>query len=105
MLLTDSFLYFNIFLLFLLSENNVQEELFDQILRGKLEFPSPDWDTISLPAKVPVTHTVNRKYVVRWSVYMMGKCEIKAYQSAQKQPIGLLGIWVTIPEDIIICDV
>lgn len=35
-----------------LSENNVQEELFDQILRGKLEFPSPDWDTISLPAKV-----------------------------------------------------
>lgn len=34
------------------SENNVQEELFDQILRGKLEFPSPDWDTISLPAKV-----------------------------------------------------
>lgn len=41
----------------LLSENNVQEELFDQILRGKLEFPSPDWDAISLPAKVPLTHT------------------------------------------------
>ncbi|KAM3857308.1 serine/threonine-protein kinase DCLK2-like [Diretmus argenteus] len=34
------------------SENNVQEELFDQILRGKLEFPSPDWDSISLPAKM-----------------------------------------------------
>lgn len=34
------------------SENNVQEELFDQILRGKLEFPSPDWDNISLSAKV-----------------------------------------------------
>ncbi|KAM6949234.1 serine/threonine-protein kinase DCLK2-like [Aplochiton taeniatus] len=34
------------------SENNVQEELFDQILRGKLEFPSPDWDTISLSAKM-----------------------------------------------------
>ncbi|KAM7376966.1 hypothetical protein PAMA_013649 [Pampus argenteus] len=33
------------------SENNVQEELFDQILKGKLEFPSPDWDTVSLPAK------------------------------------------------------
>ncbi|XP_061664488.1 serine/threonine-protein kinase DCLK2-like isoform X2 [Syngnathoides biaculeatus] len=33
------------------SENNVQEELFDQILRGKLEFPSPDWDPVSLPAK------------------------------------------------------
>ncbi|XP_051934528.1 serine/threonine-protein kinase DCLK2-like [Hippocampus zosterae] len=34
------------------SENNVQEELFDQILRGKLDFPSPDWDAISLPAKM-----------------------------------------------------
>ncbi|KAM4611741.1 serine/threonine-protein kinase DCLK2-like [Polymixia lowei] len=34
------------------SENNVQEELFDQILRGKLEFPSPDWDSISLTAKM-----------------------------------------------------
>uniref|UniRef100_A0AAZ3QRA5 Serine/threonine-protein kinase DCLK2 n=1 Tax=Oncorhynchus tshawytscha TaxID=74940 RepID=A0AAZ3QRA5_ONCTS len=34
------------------SENNIQEELFDQILKGELEFPSPDWDTVSLPAKV-----------------------------------------------------
>ncbi|XP_070710547.1 serine/threonine-protein kinase DCLK2-like [Pempheris klunzingeri] len=37
------------------SENNVQEELFDQILRGKLEFPSPDWDTVSLPAKMLIS--------------------------------------------------
>ncbi|XP_054656331.1 serine/threonine-protein kinase DCLK2-like [Dunckerocampus dactyliophorus] len=37
------------------SENNVQEELFDQILQGKLEFPSPDWDTISLPAKMLIS--------------------------------------------------
>uniref|UniRef100_A0A3Q2E1B1 Serine/threonine-protein kinase DCLK2 n=1 Tax=Cyprinodon variegatus TaxID=28743 RepID=A0A3Q2E1B1_CYPVA len=37
------------------SENNVQEELFDQILRGKLEFPSPDWDTISLSAKMLIS--------------------------------------------------
>ncbi|KAJ4948836.1 hypothetical protein JOQ06_020359 [Pogonophryne albipinna] len=37
------------------SENNVQEELFDQILRGKLEFPSPDWDDISLPAKMLIS--------------------------------------------------
>ncbi|XP_040887563.1 serine/threonine-protein kinase DCLK2-like [Toxotes jaculatrix] len=37
------------------SENNVQEELFDQILRGKLEFPSPDWDSISLPAKMLIS--------------------------------------------------
>ncbi|KAF3698049.1 Serine/threonine-protein kinase DCLK2 [Channa argus] len=36
-------------------ENNIQEELFDQILRGKLEFPSPDWDTISLPAKMLIS--------------------------------------------------
>ncbi|TDG99518.1 hypothetical protein EPR50_G00194510 [Perca flavescens] len=36
-------------------ENNVQEELFDQILRGKLEFPSPDWDAISLPAKMLIS--------------------------------------------------
>ncbi|XP_037116176.1 serine/threonine-protein kinase DCLK2-like [Syngnathus acus] len=37
------------------SENNIQEELFDQILRGKLEFPSPDWDAISLPAKMLIS--------------------------------------------------
>ncbi|XP_061619938.1 serine/threonine-protein kinase DCLK2-like isoform X2 [Phyllopteryx taeniolatus] len=37
------------------SENNVQEELFDQILRGKLEFPSPDWDAVSLPAKMLIS--------------------------------------------------
>lgn len=53
----------NIFFHF--SENNVQEELFDQILRGKLEFPSPDWDTISLSAKVQVTHTRKTSCVKR----------------------------------------
>uniref|UniRef100_A0A8C5GJ49 Serine/threonine-protein kinase DCLK2 n=1 Tax=Gouania willdenowi TaxID=441366 RepID=A0A8C5GJ49_GOUWI len=37
------------------SENNVQEELFDQILRGKLEFPSPDWDAVSLSAKMLIS--------------------------------------------------
>ncbi|XP_030782293.1 serine/threonine-protein kinase DCLK2-like, partial [Rhinopithecus roxellana] len=26
------------------SENNLQEDLFDQILAGKLEFPAPYWD-------------------------------------------------------------
>uniref|UniRef100_A0A3Q2PPZ0 non-specific serine/threonine protein kinase n=1 Tax=Fundulus heteroclitus TaxID=8078 RepID=A0A3Q2PPZ0_FUNHE len=35
--------------------NNVQEELFDQILRGKLEFPSPDWDAVSLSAKMLIS--------------------------------------------------
>lgn len=35
------------------SENNIQEDLFDQILIGKLEFPSPYWDNITDSAKVP----------------------------------------------------
>ncbi|XP_069098739.1 serine/threonine-protein kinase DCLK2 isoform X3 [Pleurodeles waltl] len=33
------------------SENNLQEDLFDQILVGKLEFPSPYWDSITDCAK------------------------------------------------------
>ncbi|XP_041116162.1 serine/threonine-protein kinase DCLK2-like isoform X2 [Polyodon spathula] len=33
------------------SENNLQEDLFDQILEGRLEFPSPYWDNISDSAK------------------------------------------------------
>ncbi|XP_060102642.1 serine/threonine-protein kinase DCLK2 isoform X2 [Heteronotia binoei] len=33
------------------SENNVQEDLFDQILVGKLDFPSPYWDNITDSAK------------------------------------------------------
>ncbi|XP_011474963.2 serine/threonine-protein kinase DCLK2 isoform X1 [Oryzias latipes] len=33
------------------SENNQQEELFDQILLGQLEFPSPYWDNVSHSAK------------------------------------------------------
>ncbi|KAK2852287.1 hypothetical protein Q7C36_007488 [Tachysurus vachellii] len=33
------------------SENNVQEELFDQILQGHLDFPSPYWDNITDLAK------------------------------------------------------
>ncbi|XP_030047520.1 serine/threonine-protein kinase DCLK2 isoform X2 [Microcaecilia unicolor] len=33
------------------SENNLQEDLFDQILVGKLEFPSPYWDNVSDSAK------------------------------------------------------
>uniref|UniRef100_A0A3B4G6G7 Serine/threonine-protein kinase DCLK2 n=1 Tax=Pundamilia nyererei TaxID=303518 RepID=A0A3B4G6G7_9CICH len=33
------------------SENNQQEDLFDQILRGRLDFPSPYWDNITDSAK------------------------------------------------------
>lgn len=33
------------------SRSNNQEELFDQILSGLFEFNSPDWDSVSYPAK------------------------------------------------------
>ncbi|XP_030590784.1 serine/threonine-protein kinase DCLK2 isoform X2 [Archocentrus centrarchus] len=33
------------------SDNNQQEDLFDQILRGRLDFPSPYWDNITDSAK------------------------------------------------------
>uniref|UniRef100_A0A8C9RK64 Serine/threonine-protein kinase DCLK2 n=1 Tax=Scleropages formosus TaxID=113540 RepID=A0A8C9RK64_SCLFO len=33
------------------SENNLQEDLFDQILVGRLEFPTPYWDNITDSAK------------------------------------------------------
>uniref|UniRef100_A0A8C6KL71 non-specific serine/threonine protein kinase n=1 Tax=Nothobranchius furzeri TaxID=105023 RepID=A0A8C6KL71_NOTFU len=33
------------------SENNIQEDLFDQILLGQLDFPSPYWDSITDSAK------------------------------------------------------
>ncbi|XP_076995962.1 serine/threonine-protein kinase DCLK2 isoform X2 [Tamandua tetradactyla] len=33
------------------SENNLQEDLFDQILAGKLDFPAPYWDNITDSAK------------------------------------------------------
>ncbi|ELV13660.1 Serine/threonine-protein kinase DCLK2 [Tupaia chinensis] len=33
------------------SESNLQEDLFDQILAGKLEFPAPYWDNITDSAK------------------------------------------------------
>ncbi|XP_053478073.1 serine/threonine-protein kinase DCLK2 isoform X3 [Ictalurus furcatus] len=33
------------------SENNVQEELFEQILQGHVDFPSPYWDNITDSAK------------------------------------------------------
>ncbi|XP_045567540.1 LOW QUALITY PROTEIN: serine/threonine-protein kinase DCLK2 [Salmo salar] len=49
------------------SENNIQEELFDQILRGKLEFPSPDWDTVSLPAKMLIGEMLQVNADIRYS--------------------------------------
>ena len=37
---------------YVFSENNLQEDLFDQILLGRLEFPTPYWENISASAKV-----------------------------------------------------
>ncbi|XP_077444841.1 serine/threonine-protein kinase DCLK2-like isoform X2 [Stigmatopora argus] len=49
------------------SENNAQEELFDQILQGKLEFPSPDWDGVSLPAKTLISQMLQVNVDVRYT--------------------------------------
>uniref|UniRef100_A0A1A8ITV1 Serine/threonine-protein kinase DCLK2 n=1 Tax=Nothobranchius kuhntae TaxID=321403 RepID=A0A1A8ITV1_NOTKU len=38
------------------SENNIQEDLFDQILLGQLDFPSPYWDSITDSAKLNSTN-------------------------------------------------
>ncbi|XP_069878289.1 serine/threonine-protein kinase DCLK2 isoform X1 [Dipodomys merriami] len=38
------------------SESNLQEDLFEQILAGKLEFPAPYWDNITDSAKELITH-------------------------------------------------
>ncbi|XP_077597777.1 serine/threonine-protein kinase DCLK2-like isoform X2 [Stigmatopora nigra] len=49
------------------SENNAQDELFDQILQGKLEFPSPDWDGVSLPAKALISQMLQVNVDVRFT--------------------------------------
>ena len=61
------------------SENNLQEDLFDQILVGKLEFPSPYWDNITDSAKVlihfPTWNSVSDKPLER--LRSVGKAEMK----------------------------
>uniref|UniRef100_A0A8C4ZPP1 non-specific serine/threonine protein kinase n=1 Tax=Gadus morhua TaxID=8049 RepID=A0A8C4ZPP1_GADMO len=49
------------------SESNIQEELFDQILKGKLEYPSPDWDNISLPAKMLISQMLQVNVDARYT--------------------------------------
>ncbi|CAL8241316.1 unnamed protein product [Merluccius merluccius] len=49
------------------SESNIQEELFDQILKGKLDFPSPDWDNISLPAKMLISQMLQVNVDARYT--------------------------------------
>ncbi|XP_056313652.1 serine/threonine-protein kinase DCLK2 isoform X4 [Danio aesculapii] len=49
------------------SENNRQEDLFDQILLGHLEFPSPFWDNISDSAKELIGHMLQVNVEARYT--------------------------------------
>ncbi|XP_073804872.1 serine/threonine-protein kinase DCLK2 isoform X4 [Danio rerio] len=49
------------------SENNLQEDLFDQILLGHLEFPSPFWDNISDSAKELIGHMLQVNVEARYT--------------------------------------
>uniref|UniRef100_A0A8C8R793 Serine/threonine-protein kinase DCLK2 n=1 Tax=Pelusios castaneus TaxID=367368 RepID=A0A8C8R793_9SAUR len=49
------------------SENNLQEDLFDQILVGKLEFPSPYWDNITVSAKELISLMLQVNVEARYS--------------------------------------
>ncbi|TRY53609.1 hypothetical protein DNTS_033074, partial [Danionella cerebrum] len=49
------------------SEKNQQEELFEQILLGKLEFPSPYWDSISSSAKDLISKMLQVNVGVRYT--------------------------------------
>ncbi|KAK3554523.1 hypothetical protein QTP70_024429 [Hemibagrus guttatus] len=48
------------------SENNVQEELFDQILQGHVDFPSPYWDNITDSAKELIGHMLRVNSEMRY---------------------------------------
>ncbi|XP_073698175.1 serine/threonine-protein kinase DCLK2 isoform X2 [Garra rufa] len=49
------------------SENNLQEDLFDQILIGRLEFPSPFWDNITDSAKELIGHMLQVNVEARYT--------------------------------------
>ncbi|XP_057186563.1 serine/threonine-protein kinase DCLK2 isoform X4 [Triplophysa rosa] len=49
------------------SENNFQEDLFDQILVGRLEFPSPFWDNITDSAKELIGHMLHVNVEARYT--------------------------------------
>ncbi|XP_072315252.1 serine/threonine-protein kinase DCLK2-like [Eucyclogobius newberryi] len=65
------------------SENNIQEELFDQILKGKLEFPSPDWDSISLPAKMLISQMLQVNVDARFTSE-----EVLSHPWVTDEPLG-----------------
>ncbi|XP_077102773.1 serine/threonine-protein kinase DCLK2 isoform X2 [Siphateles boraxobius] len=49
------------------SENNLQDDLFDQILVGRLEFPSPFWDNITDSAKELIGHMLQVNVEARYT--------------------------------------
>ncbi|XP_033891179.3 serine/threonine-protein kinase DCLK2-like isoform X2 [Acipenser ruthenus] len=49
------------------SENNLQEDLFDQILEGRLEFPSPYWDNITDSAKELISRMLQVNVEARYT--------------------------------------
>uniref|UniRef100_A0A3B4B4Q9 Serine/threonine-protein kinase DCLK2 n=1 Tax=Periophthalmus magnuspinnatus TaxID=409849 RepID=A0A3B4B4Q9_9GOBI len=49
------------------SESNQQEELFEQILQGRLSFPSPYWDNITDSAKELIGHMLRVKAEARYT--------------------------------------
>ncbi|XP_065121307.1 serine/threonine-protein kinase DCLK2 isoform X3 [Paramisgurnus dabryanus] len=49
------------------SENNLQEDLFDQILLGRLDFPSPFWDNITDSAKELIGHMLRVNVEARYT--------------------------------------
>ncbi|XP_067297448.1 serine/threonine-protein kinase DCLK2 isoform X3 [Pseudorasbora parva] len=49
------------------SENNLQDDLFDQILVGRLEFPSPFWDNISDSVKELIGHMLQVNVEARYT--------------------------------------
>ncbi|XP_048855772.1 serine/threonine-protein kinase DCLK2 isoform X1 [Brienomyrus brachyistius] len=49
------------------SENNLQDDLFDQILLGQLEFPSPYWDNITDSAKELISRMLQVNVEARYT--------------------------------------
>ncbi|CAM4485298.1 unnamed protein product [Leuciscus chuanchicus] len=49
------------------SENNLQDDLFDQILVGRLEFPSPFWNNITDSAKELIGHMLQVNVEARYT--------------------------------------
>ncbi|XP_030643779.1 serine/threonine-protein kinase DCLK2 isoform X1 [Chanos chanos] len=49
------------------SENNLQDDLFDQILLGRLDFPAPYWDNITDSAKELITRMLQVNVEARYT--------------------------------------